>query len=88
MLADMEEQMQSHWKYDKVRRHSHHMLVYEYSHYYEQLRDLTKLQSPPEILNMIFYDSAIARIRTPLTYRKYRYMIINNQNFDRIRYER
>lgn len=86
MLEDMQTQMFLHWRRDGSIRHSH-SLGEDHPEYFDQLSNLTETERPKEVLTAIYVDNDVTRKRKPVSFRKYRYTIVDDVSFKKAKYE-
>lgn len=86
MLKDMQIQMEMHWDRFQSNRSSQFSEL-EHREYYMQLRNLTSIDIPPEVISTIYLDNDAMRKGDPNTFRKYRYIILDDIRYIKAKYE-
>lgn len=84
MLDDMWTTMKKHWN-KGYRKHYSHFLGSDPRDYYTQLSELAGITNIPEILTSIHQNSSECLKEDPLGFRNYKYVIIDNNNFKRMK---
>lgn len=59
----------------------------EHRDYFIELSDLTKIESPPEVVSSIYLDNDGMRKGDPTTFRKYRYIVLDDIRYIKKMYE-
>lgn len=86
MLNDLQIQIDMHWNRYKNNRSSQFKEL-EHREYYNQLSELTNIESPPEVISSIYSENDVMRRGDPNTFRNYRYIIIDDLRYVKIKYE-
>lgn len=84
MLEDMWAQVEHHWN-KGYRRHQTHVLGPEQKEYYQQLADLAEIENIPDVVADIHRNSSECSKVDPLGYRNYKYIILDDHTFDRVK---
>lgn len=85
MLMDMRANTQVHWN-KGYRKHQTHFLGPEQKEYFRQLAEVAGLETVPDVLTAMHYDSRQSMNKDPLNFRKYRYNIVDEKTFIKERY--
>lgn len=86
MLKDMQIQMEMHFNRFQSNRSSQFSEL-EHREYYKQLRNLTSIDIPPEVISTIYLENDAMRKGDPNTFRKYRYIILDDIRYIKAKYE-
>lgn len=84
MMDDMWAQVEHHWN-KGYKRHQTHLLGIEQKEYYQQLSELAEIENIPDVIADIHHDSGENSKTDPLGYRDYKYIIIDNHTFERVK---
>lgn len=84
MMADMRMQTQIHWN-KGYRKHRTHCLAIEQRDYYRQLSETADIENLPAVLSAIFLDHFVTAGKEPSDFRKYRYVIVDDKTFSKVR---
>lgn len=86
MLKDVESHMEIHMNRHQSNRSSQ-FFEWEHRAYFNELSDLTKIESPPEVISSIYLENDAMRKGDPTTFRKYRYIVIDDIRYVKKKYE-
>lgn len=86
MLKDMLSRIEIHMNRHQSNRSSQFFEM-EHREYYNELTDLTDIDSPPEVITSIYLDNDAMRKGDPTTFRKYRYIVIDDIRYIKKMYE-
>lgn len=86
MLEDVQNQIEIHWNLHQSNRSSQFFEL-EHREYYKQLRDLANIELPPEVISTMYLDNDAMRKGDPKTFRKYRYIVIDDERYIKTKYE-
>lgn len=80
MFADMNEQMEKHWKkgYNKFKSH---FLGPEQVEYFKQLSETADVQNVPKVIVDMEFDSGKTQKILPYSFRNYKYTITDDETF-------
>ncbi|XP_037041724.1 senecionine N-oxygenase-like isoform X2 [Bradysia coprophila] len=86
MLLDQQVETEAHWKQGYPKRKTH--LLYPMDRkYFDQLSNLTDIENVPDILDAIAMDQINDLIERPTEFRKYKFTIIDDKTYTKVRYE-
>lgn len=86
MLEDMHIQTQIHLN-QGYRKHRSHFFLQHEKEYLMQLSEIAGLEKIPNVLLDIGLDSVKCSQEDPIEFRKYKYTIIDDNTFEKIKYE-
>lgn len=86
MMADMRMQTQIHWN-KGYRKHHSHCLAFEQGDYYRQLCETADIENLPDVLLAIWLDHSVTFGKEPSEYRKFRYTILDDKTFSKVKSE-
>lgn len=86
MLEDMHIQTQKHCK-KGYRKHHTHFLGPEQQEYFDQLVEESGVKNIPRVMVKIHIDSRANMLNAPSQFRKYKYTIIDDNTFSKVKYE-
>ncbi len=86
MMADMQNHINDHLERHHTNRSSQFFEL-EHRDYFLELRDLTKIEIAPEVISTIYLDNDAMRKGDPTTFRKYRYIVIDDVRYIKKKYE-
>lgn len=83
MLSDMRTQTQIQWAkgYPKYKTH---YLGTEQKDYCKQLSEIADIENMPEVLLSLFEDHLETIKKEPYTFRRYKYIVIDEKNFEKV----
>lgn len=84
MMADMRLHTQIHWNKGYPKHHSH-CLALEQRDYYRQLSETADIENLPDVLLAIFLDHFVTFGKEPSGYRKFRYTILDEKTFSKVK---
>lgn len=84
MLLDMRAQAQIHWNkgYPKYKTHD---LGTEQRYYCKQLSDTADIENLPAVVQAIYENHLETHEKEPYTFRQYRYILIDEKTFDKVK---
>lgn len=86
MLIDQRAETEAHWNQGYPKRKTH--LLYPMDRkYFDQLSQLAGIENAPNILDAIAMDQINDQIERPTEFRKYRFTIVDNKTYTKVRYE-
>lgn len=83
MLTDMWAQCGIHWN-KGYRKHYTHYLGPEQKDYFKQLADAAGIETLPNVIAAMHFDSRASMVRDPAGFRKYKYIIDSNTSFTKV----
>lgn len=86
MLSDMQHHIEVHMSRHQSNRSSQFFEL-EHREYFKELSDLMNIESPPEVISTIYLDNDAMRKGDPTTFRKYRYIVIDDIRYLKKKYE-
>lgn len=86
MLSDMQQHIEIHMNRHNSSRSSQFFAL-EHRDYFTELSNLTDVESPPEVISSIYLDNDAMRKGDPTTFRKYRYIIVDDIRYVKKKYE-
>lgn len=86
MLDDMYNKMEKHYL-RSFKKHKAHLLGPEQKQYYKDLAETAGIENIPDVLADIHIDSDKDLDNIPSQFRKYKYTIIDDQHFNKERYQ-
>lgn len=82
MLQDMQANTQAHWDKGYSKWKTHYLIDLEYE-YQKPIEALCDIKSMPDVIHNIAHDSFGLFVNQPMEFRKYKYTIIDGNNFTR-----
>lgn len=86
MLSDQQAETQAHWSLGYAKRKTH-VLYPRDMKYFDQLCSLADLENVPIVLDAIAMDQINDLIEQPTEFRKYRFTIVDDQTYTKVKYE-
>lgn len=83
MIFDMQTQAQIHWNKGYSKNKTHY-LGWEQREYCNQISETAEIKNMPEVLLSVFEDHLETVKREPYTFRKYRYLIVDEKTFEKM----
>ncbi|XP_037044478.1 senecionine N-oxygenase-like [Bradysia coprophila] len=86
MLNDIESHMRIHMERHQNNRSSQFFAL-EHRDYFLELSALAKIESPPEVISTMYLDNDAMRTGDPVTFRNYRYIVLDDIRYIKKKYE-
>lgn len=86
MMLDMRAQTQIQWNKGYPKHYTHY-LGPEAKEYYKQLSETAEIENLPNVLAAVHFDTRAAMVVAPSQFRKYKYTIVDDNTFTKVKYE-
>lgn len=86
MLNDMQKHIEIHMNRHQSNRSSQFFEL-EHRDYFNELTDLMNVEGPAEVISSIYLDNDGMRKGDPTTFRKYRYIVLDDIRYIKKKYE-